>query len=177
MKKTKYLRLSLAFALAAHASHALSNEYQAHAYIGAGSSKAKSVKENDETPWSIGYVMNVRGGTAFWGVDFAKEGTSLNNTSGQNNTVDQGMSINFSGGKTFALGKGVNLGAGILLGMREAGKSCPDSYLGYECYADQEPETEYKFNSGALLHLAYKRAILGARLTGESSQVIVGISF
>jgi hypothetical protein len=56
-------------------------------------------------------------------------------------------------------------------------KECADSYLGYECYADEDPTYSYAVNYGALAHLSYKRIMVGARRTGESTQAVLGYLF
>jgi len=144
-------------------------------FAGAGSAERDDPFESDETPWVIGYIYSAD--TAFVGIDFAAEGTLVNNTSGRVNEIEQGFSINVLFGKNLAFNNDWRAGIGVLLGGRETTKSCPDSYLGYECYADETPDSKFDWNYGALLHLTFKRAFLGTRFSGESTQFMLGVAF
>jgi hypothetical protein len=147
-------------------------------YAGVGSAESGNPNESEDTPWSIGYLYKAKSSSVFGGIDFAREGTSLDNTSGKNNEVTQGFSINLILGRDLHFkNDDWSAGIGVLLGARETGESCPDSYLGYACYADADPDTEYDFNYGAVLHLTFKKALIGARLSGESSQLVLGVAF
>ncbi|WP_415392214.1 hypothetical protein [Paracoccus sp. SJTW-4] len=61
--------------------------------------------------------------------------------------------------------------------MREAAADCPDSYLGFQCYADTDPDTDYKGNFGGVLTVSVDRLTLGLRATGESTQMVAGFRF
>lgn len=159
-----------------------SDEYFIHPkhviFGGIGAADKGNADKSDATPWSIGYLYRgAESSKLFLGLDIAGEGTSLDNTSGNDNEVGQGISYNLLVGMPFNFSENWQTGVGVLLGMREAGESCPDSYLGYRCYADEEPDTDYKFNYGAVFHLYYKQALLGLRLSGESSQILFGVAF
>jgi hypothetical protein len=147
---------------------------------GVGSADKGNPQKSDKTPWALGFLY--RGDESsklFMGFDVAGEGTSLDNTSGKNNEVGQGISFNILLGMPLNFSKDWQAGVGALLGMRKAGQSCPsgDSYLGYQCYADEEPEADYDFNYGAVFHLYYKHALLGLRVSGESTQILLGVAF
>lgn len=146
-------------------------------YGGIGKSENNNSGKSDGNPWSLGYLYHPESSKAFLGVDFAREGTSIDNTSRKYDAVDEGYSLNFIVGRDFKLNGDWGAGAGVLLGARETEKSCPDSYLGYECYADQDPDKEYDLNYGAVLNLTFKKALVGARVSGESSQLMLGIVF
>ncbi|PFG54624.1 hypothetical protein ATG98_3903 [Marinobacter sp. LV10R520-4] len=146
-------------------------------YAGVGPAPDGDEKENDDKPWSLGYLYSPESIRIFVGMDLALEGTSLDNTSRKVDSVDQGFSVNLVIGPRFRLNDEWGAGVGALMGARESGRSCPDSYLGYQCYADEKPEMDFKFNYGALLLLTYKNAIIGTRLAVESSQLIVGVTF
>lgn len=146
-------------------------------YAGIGNAERGNPNKSDDTPWSLGYLYQAKNSKAFYGIDFAREGTSLDNTSGQNDAIEQGFSLNLVVGRDLNFNNGWGAGIGVLLGAREAGESCPDSYLGYQCYADEDPDTEYDFNYGAVLHLTFKKALIGARISGESSQLMFGVAF
>jgi hypothetical protein len=91
--------------------------------------------------------------------------------------IEQGFAYDLLVGTCVSIGPDWRAGAGVLAGMRNKGQYCPDSYLGYECYADQDPNVTYAFNYGAMLHLAFRKAAIGARASGESLQLMFGIAF
>jgi hypothetical protein len=141
-------------------------------FAGVGKQAASS------TPaWSVGYLY--LSPTSSWtiGGDFAGEGASRNNTTGNNNTIEQAFSFNLLVGQSLRVGHGWRIGVAGLLGARTTNKSCDSSYLGYQCYADTQPTVNYTVNAGGLAHISYKSLMLGGRLTGESTQAIVGVSF
>jgi len=155
-----------------------SSNYLNHVIFGGvGFAGQSELDKSNDTPWSVGYMYNSEHNNAFLGIDIAGEGTSLDNTSGQNNHVTQGLSFNMLAGKNLHFNQDWRAGVGVLLGARQTGESCPDSYLGYRCYADEKPDTSYDFNYGGLLHVTYKRVLAGARVTPESYQVILGLAF
>ena len=128
-------------------------------------------------PWTVGYLYVSPTSPWTFGGDLAGEGVSLDNTSGQNNTVRQGLSFNVLAGPHIRLGDQFSAGVAALLGGRQTGQRCDESYLGYQCYADQAPSVSYGLNYGAVAHLSFKNVLLGARRTGESAQLLVGVSF
>ena len=145
---------------------------------GIGSADNENVNKSDDTPWSFGYLYRGDEYSKFFlGLDIAGEGTSLDNTSGNVNEINQGFSFNLLVGRPLNFSKNWQAGVGVLLGARETGESCPDSYLGYRCYADEDPETDYDFNYGAVFHLIYKHALIGLRASGESTQLLFGVVF
>ena len=66
-----------------------------------------------------------------------------------------------------------------LIGARAYETNCPygQSYLGYQCYADADPENEWKLNVGGGVLIGIRRAVAGVRITGESTTVVAGFSF
>ncbi len=155
-----------------------SSKYLAHVIFGGvGVSGQSGLDKSSDTPWSVGYMYNSEHNNTFWGIDIAGEGTSLDNTSGKYNQVTQGLSFNVLAGKNLNFNQDWRAGIGVLLGASQTAESCPDSYLGFRCYADREPDTSYDFNYGGLLHVTYKRVLAGARVTPESYQVILGLAF
>ena len=105
-------------------------------YIGFGPSSDKQ-DENDETPWSIGFIHNSSSSNKVYGFDVAAEGTMLDSTYGGNDDLAQGFSYNFLYGFDISKNKDDRLSAGLILGFIEEEADCPDSYLGYQCYADE----------------------------------------
>ena len=71
----------------------------------------------------------------------------------------------------------MRLDAALLVGARETSADCRNFYLGFQCYADEAPEVEYKANYGAIVSAAFGRGMLGVRATNESIQALVGIVF
>lgn len=140
-------------------------------YIGGGKSDSYT-----KMPWAVGYLyLSPRSAWTF-GADVAGEGAMLDNTGGYE-TLAQGVSLNIAIGQGVRLGRHWHLGAAVILGVRQAEKYCPTSYLGYECYANADPTYTYEGNMGALAHIAFKNVMVGARRTGESTQFLVGVAF
>lgn len=144
---------------------------------GIGNSRQSDPNADRSTPWSFGYLYRGANSPVFWGVDIAGEGTSINNTSGYSDEPEQGFSFNLLAGRSVALGQTGRLGLGAVLGFRRVGSSCPDSYLGYECYADEPPDVDYDLNAGVTAHLIFRKLFAGARVTSESEQYLIGIVF
>lgn len=175
MKKLLSFFLVLASTQVFFTSQAFATSERHSIYVGTGSVDSGDPNKSDHTPWSLGYFVS--GTNNFFGIDIAGEGTSLNNTSGKVNVVEQAFSMNLIAGRNLYIGNNWRAGLGVLVGFRDTGKSCPDSYLGYECYADQKPKTEHDINYGTILHLKFKQALVGIRASGESTQMILGVAF
>lgn len=147
-------------------------------YFGAGASLADTSQDNS-IPFSIGYMYRWRDTEYFVGVDIAGEGVALDNTSGRTNVPRQAMSTNFIFGPTWDFQmRGPNVvGAGFLFGFRTTDVSCPDSYLGFRCYADQTADLDFSLNAGLVVHWAVPSWLFGIRLTTESGQITFGFNF
>lgn len=144
-------------------------------YFGAGKARADD-HESDATPFVIG-LMHRGASRGIVGFDIAREGTMLDSTWNQDEEVSPGTSFNLLlGGNLLESGR-FSTDAALLLGLRHSASDCPDSYLGYQCYADQDPENEYRGNFGAVLSVSYDRAMIGLRATGESTQILTGFRF
>ena len=63
-----------------------------------------------------------------------------------------------------------------LVGARTYKETCPtgQSYLGFQCYADADPDQHYKINYGGGIIVHLNRLAVGVRITGESETIIVG---
>lgn len=149
-------------------------------YVGSGRGEVNTNRVvSNAIPWTVGFISRFDKKEAYWGLDISGEGTSINNTSGKRGVVEQGISANFlaGGSKEVTIGGPVAGGIGLLIGMRRTGQSCPDSYLGFRCYADREPTMSYDLNLGAMIHFAVSRATIGARITPVSTQFIAGVNF
>lgn len=146
-------------------------------YLGAGSAKADGPFENDDMPFSIGFTHQVVNSKLVVGFDIAGEGTMLDSTWGRDERPKRGTSYNFLLGRNMVDSGRFRADAALLLGVRESAKDCPDSYLGWRCYADRDPETDYKGNFGGLLTFSFDKLTLGLRATGESAQMLAGLRF
>lgn len=89
----------------------------------------------------------------------------------------QAFSYNFLIGGVVNQSPGFRTDAMALIGVREGVADCPDSFLGFQCYADSEPDVEYEVNFGGVVNFAFDGFTTGVRVTGESAQVIVGLEF
>ena len=151
----------------------------AHSTIYGGLGPAEKVDPtvSHTTPWTVGFTYQPAARQFYIGLDFAGEGTSHDNTSNQNNTIEQALSLNAIVGLATPIGSHMQVGGGVLLGGRRVGLECADSYLGYQCYADQDPTPHYVFNVGGLAHLTVGHLFLGMRATTVSRQGLIGFSF
>lgn len=147
-------------------------------YGGAGASIGEAAPNNkSQTPFSIGYLRTSETRSIVWGFDAGLEGVKLDSTWQQTNAVKQGVSINVLLGAKLAGNDTVRLDVAALAGARQVTASCPRSYLGYQCYANSAPNVGYGFNYGAVAALSFRRVMVGARVTGESAQGLIGFRF
>ena len=133
-------------------------------YFGGGSAETESSTVNGNTPMSIGYLA-LRDEGAFFGFDIGAEGTVLDSTYSQNNKPSQAYSFNLILGTNISKGEKSRLDVGAIVGFREESKDCPSSYIGYACYANTSPDTEYTANLGAIITYSYNKLLfrLGER--------------
>lgn len=96
---------------------------------------------------------------------------------GGRDRVRQALSLNFIFGTNVYRGDNTRADAMLLLGARETVSDCPASFLGYQCYADRPPETEYGLNYGAMVTATFDRLLVGLRATGESAQMTAALQF
>jgi hypothetical protein len=146
-------------------------------YFGAGPSRSDSALESDRTPFSLGFLRVSPASDSVFGLDVAGEGTRLNSTWGQTRAVKQGGSINFLFGRNLSRSATSRFDAAFLIGARHKTAECPPSYVGYQCYADRDPDVSYGINYGVLLAWTQQRLMIGIRATGESAQGLIGFSF
>ena len=126
-----------------------------------------------EDAWSIGHI-----GKNGFGIDIGNEGTVTDWTTGSYGQETSGHSVNLLYGNTSIDEDGLGMFYGALLGVRETSRYCSygTSYLGYECYANTSSSSKYDINYGAVAGVSYKGWTVGARATGESTQIIIGYS-
>lgn len=158
-------------------SFAQSNHSDNSLYVGMGSADDSNPYESDETPWAVGWVSHSQDSNASWGFEIAGEGTMLDSTYDNDNAIKQAISFNLIGAINLSTAPDWRVDLGLLAGVRQTAKDCPDSYLGFQCYADQPPDTDYSFNSGGVLFIGYELLSIGFRTTGESNMVTLGVNF
>jgi hypothetical protein len=146
-------------------------------FLGVGSADDSNPYESDDTPWALGWVHHSGGSNASWGIDIAGEGTMLDSTYDNVNAIKQAISINLIGATNLSRAPSWRVDLGFLAGFRQTAQECPDSYLGFQCYADEPPDTEYSFNYGGVLFIGYKSLSIGLRATGESNMLTFGLNF
>lgn len=170
----KILNRALA-ALALLVSSAQIAAADAAVYIGGGNPQVGDPLQSDATPMSLG-VLGFSPDGMVYGFDFGLEGTMLDSTWGQD-SLTQAQSFNLVIGHNLSqVGEG-RLDIGALIGMRSTFSDCADSYLGYQCYADTAPLTEYAVNYGVVMTYSVRNMLFGLRATGESVQALVGVHF
>jgi len=145
-------------------------------YFGAGQADEENAQSSGDTPFVIGGLGFSQESKMVFGFDLAREGTMLDSTFGQD-SLSQALSVNVLLGRNFYDNGTIRVDAAGILGIRETFADCPDSFLGFQCYADTAPSTEYDVNYGALLTVSFSRASLGVRITGESTQAVLGLKF
>lgn len=147
-------------------------------YLGSGSAKSGNpTTTSSKSPFTVGYLRLSNSTDTVIGGDISGEGTMLDSSWGQNHAVKQATSFNLLLGKNLGKTENSRFDASLILGAKEKTRSCPASYLGYQCYADAKPNTSYGFNSGVALTWTYKSALIGLRATGESTQMLLGYRF
>ena len=147
-------------------------------YFGAGAAKDKKTSTTtDKTPFSIGYLSIREDRNLVWGLDYSREGSVLDSTYSQRNAVKQSNSYNLLLGRNLSKFESGRLDVALLLGAREKTKDCPNSFLGYQCYANTEPNVEHSFNFGVVATWSFSKLTIGIRATGESTQAMMGVRF
>jgi len=177
LRKTKILMVLMATSACALSTANAETDGQNFIYIGSGTAKNANTATKSSNPATLGYLRVSNTTDTVWGLDVSGEGTMFDSTWGQRNSAQQATSFNFLFGKNLNKTENSRIDAAFILGIRETAQSCPSSYLGYQCYADQEPDTSHGFNGGVALTWIYKNFMVGARITGESKQALVGIRF
>lgn len=129
--------------------------------------------------FAVGYLRLSNAHNVVWGVDVAGEGVSLDSTGGNVDKPRRAWAFDFLlGGKLFGYSTGSGrIDSMFILGVREKSSTCPPSYLGYQCYADESPTVTYAVNYGAAITWSQENILLGMRVTGVSLQGLAGIRF
>lgn len=145
-------------------------------YLGGGSSSNSLDSASNKSAFSIGYLNLSSARDVVWGVDISGEGNKYDSTWGYD-SIQQATSYNFLIGRNISRTENSRFDAAVIMGIREDSSSCPRSYIGFQCYADQSPDISYAFNYGLALTWSYKSLLLGVRATGESTQAMIGVRF
>ncbi len=145
-------------------------------YFSGGTNNDDATTETDDTPFAIGLLASPAGTSLLLGFDIGAEGEMLDSTFGAN-SLRQAFSFNGLVGSNLYNSQSVRADASLLLGVRESFADCPDSFLGFQCYADEVPDTEYEFNYGALVTVSFDSVTIGVRATEVSTQAVVGFRF
>ena len=129
----------------------VTKERQSLFYVGIGSKDDSSIRyiKSVKLPWSLGYLQHQENSKTSWGVDIANEGTMLDSRHGMDDAMGRGLSYNLLAATNLSDSSNWRFDLGIILGLRETAVDCPESYIGYQCYADESPDYEYGFNYGA----------------------------
>lgn len=147
-------------------------------YGGSGYSTDDVKPTSSDSSMALGFVgVDLGDSKLVLGMDFAKEGTKLDSTYGQVNSPERAVSYNLLIGSNLTTLSEISLDAALIAGFREESDSCPRSYLGYRCYADQAPDSTYVVNYGAAFFASYRSLMVGARITDASTQALVGFRF
>jgi hypothetical protein len=126
--------------------------------------------------FTVGYLRVSNKTRLLGGADISYEGTMLDGTYGSYSTRGA-FSFNGIVGVNVAKKGSVRFDIAGLIGAREKTTDCPSSFLGYQCYADEPPSRSYSVNYGGIATFSYKKLVIGARVTGASTQGLLGIRF
>ena len=144
-------------------------------YGGTGTSYPSS------TGWVVGAYGESPSNGSIYGFDLAIEGEYKDYTYGRftNPSVSTGISANVLAGRSFRGDDGdFAIALMGLIGFYTAGLECPDglpaSGLGYQCYANYEPESITDLQVGLMGTVNFNDIMVGVRLTSNSEQVLVG---
>ena len=138
------------------------------AYAFIGQEKAKG----------IGVLHLAPGRQWSFGLDLAVEG-KRDDFSGGGYSEEDSWSVNAVIGFSAYNGTNWSIAPFGLIGARVYETSCPygQSYLGYQCYADTDPDNDWKLNAGGGLLIGFRRVVAGVRITGESTTAVAGVRF
>lgn len=126
--------------------------------------------------FTFGYLRVSNKSRLIGGADISYEGTMLDGTFGSYSTRGA-FSFNGIVGVNVAKNDKVRFDVAGLVGAREKTTDCPSSFLGYACYANRPPDRSYSVNYGGIAAFSYKKLVIGARVTGASTQGLLGIRF
>ena len=127
--------------------------------------------DNEDSAFSIGLLSKPSAEGFRIGVDLGFEGEKLECYGGDCYS-ELGLSFNGIVGYT---PKDSKWTVGVLAGFAEQISDCPRSNLGFRCWADGTPDTEYGFNYGGFLQYHFEKYGVFLRATPDSTQA--GITF
>ena len=133
--------------------------------------------------WGAAYTYNIPNDSLLVlsiGIDAAQEGRQEDYTQRREGKSIRGNSINAIFGPKIQLNDRLAFSPLLLVGMRSSQRSCDSgqSYLGYDCYADEDPSYRFdKANYGGVLVFHIRDMALGFRYTVASKSAVVGYTF
>lgn len=145
-------------------------------YLGFGVNNDDADVEDSDTPFVGGIITASDSDTLVYGLDFGMEGMMLDSTYGANG-YKQAMSFNALVGANLHRTDDFSVDGAALIGVIETAADCPDSFVGYQCYANAEPDVDYDINLGGLVNVRFDVWSVGMRATKTSTQAIVGYKF
>lgn len=145
-------------------------------YAGTGAANEEADLLIDDAPFVVGVLFYRPGQTLVFGADIAAEGEMLDSTFGSE-SLRQAYSFNALIGGNLYQTDTFRSDLSVIIGARETFADCPDSFLGFQCYADAPPTTEYTANYGLMLSFAWDLALFGVRVTDQSTQAVIGLAF
>ena len=112
------------------------------------------------------------------GLDFGIEGKQEDQTFGDK-SIKNARSFNMLLGLPVFRNETFQIVSFTLLGVRTYKTTCPsgESYLGFQCYADYEPEQHWTVSYGGGVVLDVDPMVVGVRVTGQSVAGIAGVNF
>jgi hypothetical protein len=149
-------------------------------YFGGGVSRKDhdldAIGDSNKAAFTFGYLRGSNKSRLLGGADISYEGTYLDGTYGSFSTAG---AVSFNGiiGVNVARTNSIRFDVAGLVGARQETVDCPPSYLGFACYADEPPSRSYTVNYGGIVSFSYKKLVLGARVSGVSTQGLIGIRF
>jgi hypothetical protein len=155
--------LALCLGLLAHMVHARDTSDTVY-YMGGGASKPST-----DAAFSVGFVSLPHHDGIMWGLDFGSEGV-LSNT-------NPASTFNALIGKNIGYMDHSRLDAFLMIGGKTTDSSCPSAQATQTCNAEIQPSTTYGVNAGLALMWTHPAFMLGARLTGLSAQVLLGLKY
>lgn len=127
--------------------------------------------DNEESAFSIGLLSQPDDKGFRFGFDLGFEGEKLE-CYGGDCYGELGISFNGLVGYTPMDSKWT---VGVLAGFSQETSDCPRSGLGFRCWADRTPDTEYGFNYGGFLQYHFEKYGVFLRATSNSTQA--GLTF
>ncbi len=145
------------------------------AYIARGDSEPEHADAG--TTYALGAILHTGEGF-FFGGDLGFEGVEIDTRGGRSPEASRSLSYNGIVGRSIGDGQSSpRVSLGVMLGFYQTAVTCPPSNLGFDCYANFEPETSSDLTIGLLAMADMGGFAFGLRATELSQQIVVGLSF